>query len=61
MGNPRTIEGLTDHAEAWVAIVDDRVVASADTLSGLRERIKGQQIDGILRVAPRRRGAGIFL
>lgn len=59
--NPRTIEGLADRAGEWVAIVDDSVVASAGTLSDLRERIRGQQVDGILRVAPRRRGAGVFL
>jgi len=59
--NPRTIDGLADHAGEWVAILNDSVIESAGTLSDLRERIKGQQIDGILRVAPRRRGAGIFL
>jgi hypothetical protein len=59
--NTGTIAGIAGHAGKWVAILDGTVVDSANTLSELNERIKDRQVDGTLRVAPRRRGAGVFL
>jgi hypothetical protein len=61
--HPREIKGLDRHTGEWVAIYNDEVVASAATLSALREQIRarGQQIEGFFRVPPPRRGAGIFL
>jgi hypothetical protein len=57
----RTIKGLKKHSGEWVAIVGDRVIASADTLDALRGQVGDREIDGVLRVPPPRRGAGVFL
>jgi hypothetical protein len=61
--HPREIKGLDRHTGEWVAIENDEVVASAATLSALREQVRarGERIEGFFRVPPPRRGAGIFL
>jgi hypothetical protein len=63
VANPRKIKGLEHHTGEWVAIHNDMVVASAATLSALREQVKarGERVDGFFRVPPPRRGSGIFL
>lgn len=61
IAEPRKIEGLDRHTGEWVAITEDKVVASAASLSALRERVRGQRVDRFFRVPPPRRGAGIFL
>jgi Family of unknown function (DUF5678) len=58
---PRTIQGLQGHTGEWVAIVDDRVVASAASLTVLREQVRDRYVERFFRVPPPRRGAGIFL
>lgn len=60
---PRKIKGLDQHSGEWVAIVNDEVVAHADTLPALREqlRARGQRVERFFKVPPPRRGAGIFL
>ena len=45
----------------WVAIRDDKVVDSADTLEALREQTEGQAVDGVLKVPHEKRAGGVFL
>jgi hypothetical protein len=53
-------KSLQGRVGKWVAIRGDKVVATATTLNALREQVEGEQIDGFLRVPPKRRG-GVFL
>jgi hypothetical protein len=54
-------ESLSRHPGKWVAIKDDEVVDSADTLEALREQTQGRSIDSVLKVPHEKRAGGVFL